>query len=94
MPGLVGLTRWGEIEELSGSRPGGRQTIHFYKELLGELSESAAIAVMAHELAHAWLNEHVNPSASALREKEADDLAVSWGFGTELKALEDETEPF
>jgi hypothetical protein len=70
------------------SRP--RQTITFYSELLDALSDPAATAVIAHELAHAWLNEHVRPEESGQREREADALARDWGFGPELRALDRE----
>ena len=69
-----------------------RQTITFYSSLLDELSDLAATAVIAHELAHAWLNEHVRPEESRRREREADDLARAWGFGPELDALDREAE--
>jgi Zn-dependent protease with chaperone function len=71
---------------------GGIQKITFYSELLDQLSDAAALAVLAHELAHAWLNEHVAPEQSKSREKEADRLAKSWGFTEELDALANETE--
>ena len=51
------------------------------------------LAVMAHELAHAWLNEHIRPEASSAREDDADMLAEMWGFDGELEALASETEP-
>jgi predicted SprT family Zn-dependent metalloprotease len=88
----VGMTRYGLVE---GGRngPGARQRIAFYTELLDELSDSAAEAVIAHELAHVWLNEHLRPEQSKRREKEADDLAREWGFAPELEALERETLP-
>jgi len=67
-----------------------RQTITFYTSLLDALSDPAATAVIAHELAHAWLNEHVRPEESREREREADALAMEWGFGPELDALDRE----
>ena len=67
-----------------------RQTITFYTSLLDALSDPAATAVIAHELAHAWLNEHVRPEESREREREADALAREWGFGPELDALDQE----
>lgn len=85
----VGLTRYSDVKFLViFSRPS--QTITFYSELMDALSDGAAEAVIAHELAHAWLNEHVEPEESAQREKEADSLARSWGFGSELDALDKE----
>jgi len=51
------------------------------------------VAVMAHELAHAWLNEHLRPEASKTREDDADMLAEMWGFEAELAALAEQTEP-
>jgi hypothetical protein len=50
------------------------------------------MAVIAHELAHSWLNEHVSPGQSLKRESEADALARRWGFGHELNELDNETE--
>jgi len=99
MPGLVGLTRWGALSYLTGPRGkgstacNGRQTITFYTVLLSQLSEAAATGVIAHELAHAWLNEHVSPEDSEAREREAERLARLWGFGRELDTLDGETEP-
>ena len=88
---IVGLTRYSRTRFfLVLSRP--RQTITFYTYLLGALSDSAATAVIAHELAHAWLNEHVKPEESKERELEADNLAREWGFGPELDALDREAE--
>jgi len=85
----VGLTRYSRVKYfLVFSRP--RQTITFYSALLGALSDPAATAVIAHELAHAWLNEHVRPEESMRREGEADSLARDWGFGPELDALDRE----
>jgi SprT-like family len=88
---MVGLTRYSRVTFLVVfSRP--RQTITFYSRLFDELSDPAAVAVVAHELAHAWLNEHVKPEDSKEREAEADRLAREWGFGTELDALDSEAE--
>ena len=96
LPGVVGLTTY----VIGGYAPSGvtkvepkAHTITFYTELLDQLSDKAVMAVMAHELAHAWLNEHVRPEASAAREEDADMLAEMWGFGPELEALSAETEP-
>ncbi len=87
----VGLTRYSTVRHIIVfSKP--KQTITFYSDLLDQLSDSAAEGVIAHELAHAWLNEHVAPVQSAEREKEADDLAKEWGFSPELNALDDEAE--
>ena len=82
LPGLVGLTRWS----------GGRQTVTFYSLLLDELSDKAYSAIIAHELAHAWLNEHDKPEESARREREADELVARWGFGEELSELSRQAE--
>lgn len=57
-----------------------------------QLSEMSRVAVVAHELAHARLNDNVAPDDSATREEECDALAEEWGFGDELKALADETD--
>jgi len=91
-PGLVGLTKWGELS-YGRTTEEGIQFITFYTDLLSQLSEKASIGVIAHELAHAWLNEHVYPEDSQVREREADELARRWGFEKELDALDLETEP-
>ena len=75
------------------SKPNGRHEITFYSSLLDRLSDEAVVAVMAHELAHAWLNEHLGPEASDQREEDADALAEMWGFEHEIRVLERETEP-
>jgi len=96
LQGLVGLTSYSfsEYKLKRGWRSGGgRHIITFYSGLLNQLSCSAAVGVIAHELAHAWLNEHVKPDQSERREREADELAESWGFREELAALSDETDP-
>lgn len=105
MPGLVGLTRWsgrdwredgereGDDSDYRGRAPRGTQTITYYSLLLDQLSDEACVAVIAHELAHAWLNEHVLPHQSPEREREADELAASWGFGRELAQLNCEADP-
>lgn len=99
LPGLVGMTRWSARGQDAddgraslGQRCQGRQTITYYSSLLDYLSDGAYIAVIAHELAHAWLNEHVLPHQSAQREREADELAARWGFEEELAQLESEAE--
>jgi Zn-dependent protease with chaperone function len=87
----VGLTRYSDLKFLLVfSRP--KQTITFYSNLFDALSDKAGLAVIAHELAHAWLNEHVKPEESRNRELEADRLAREWGFGAELRALDREAE--
>ncbi len=68
------------------------QRIELYVDILLQLSERARVAVVAHELAHAWLNDNVRPEESRRREAESDELARKWGFGGELDALADETE--
>ncbi len=73
--------------------PSSRHIITFYSSLLERLSDDSVMAVMAHELAHAWLNEHIGPEASMRREDDADMLAEMWGFTKELAALAEETEP-
>ena len=99
MKGLVGLTTYCCVELQKGLRRRRRQgnevsqTITFYSELLNQLSDSAAIGVIAHELAHSWLNEHVSPEASKKRETEADELARRWGYAQYLDALVAETMP-
>lgn len=88
---LVGLTKYSRVRHIIVfSKP--RQTMTFYSDLLSQLSDRAAEGVIAHELAHAWLNEHVVPAESPEREKEADHLAREWGFGAELDALDREAE--
>jgi Zn-dependent protease with chaperone function len=69
-----------------------RQEIFLYKDILDQLSDNAVVAIVAHEFAHAWLNEHVYPVQSSERETEADGLAFNWGFHSEIEALESETE--
>jgi hypothetical protein len=86
----VGLTRYSRVRYLFFTRP--RQTITFYSSLMDSLSAPAVTAIIAHELAHAWLNEHVSPEESSSREREADALARKWGFGRELDALDQEAE--
>ena len=97
LPGLVGLTTYKLDERYQAGSPKAspdhRNTVTFYTGLLGQLSDEAIEAVMAHELAHAWLNEHVGPEASKQREEDADILAEMWGFGPQLHALANETEP-
>lgn len=96
MKGLVGLTTYCCIQTeraVEGPKRAPTQKITFYSELLNEISDKAAIGVIAHELAHAWLNEHVRPDSTVKREKEADDLARKWGYGVYLDALAEETEP-
>ena len=92
---LAGLTTYSPPEHggwrETGYSPGeGHQTITFYSEKLDQLSDSGALAVVAHELAHAWLNEHVHPEESKSRERETDELARKWGFAQELEALDEE----
>ena len=87
----VGLTKYSDLKFLMVfSRP--KQTITFYSSLFDALSDKAALAVIAHELAHAWLNEHIRPEESRSRELEADRVAREWGFGEELDALDKEAE--
>lgn len=96
LPGVVGLTTFslenyapnGVVREESG-----RHTITFYTNLMDKLTDRAVVAVMAHELAHAWLNEHLRPEASKTREDDADMLAEMWGFDEELASLAEQTEP-
>jgi len=97
LEGLVGLTKYViagyKIKGRGKVRSIGRHILTFYSSLLGQLSDESIVAIMAHELAHAWLNEKVKPEESQAREKEADTLAKRWGFGAELKSLASETEP-
>ncbi len=96
LPGVVGLTKF-SVEAYAprgiAIEPSGAHTVTFYSSLLEKLSDKAVMAVMAHELAHAWLNEHVRPEASKLREEDADMLVQMWGLESELEALEAETDP-
>jgi hypothetical protein len=98
MGGLVGLTTYCCVESEDGARQERRnlptQRITFYRELLDQLSDDAAIGVIAHELVHSWLNEHTSPDPSKKRETEADELARKWGYGRYLDALEVETIPY
>lgn len=95
--GLVGLTTVSvegyEMNRRGEFKPNGRHEITFYSSLLDRLSDGAVVGVMAHELAHAWLNEHLGPEASKQREQDADMLAEMWGFESEMQVLERETEP-
>jgi hypothetical protein len=97
LQGLVGLTTFSvegyQMNQKEEFKPKGRHEITFYSSFLDRLSEDAVVAVMAHELAHVWLNEHVGPEASKQREEDADLLAEMWGFQSEMRALERETEP-
>ena len=96
--GTVGLTtyRRDDSSPTGGGKTAVRaaQTITFFSELLDRLSNDAAKGVIVHELAHAWLNEHVAPRSSRHREAEADELARSWGYGSYLDALDAETTSF
>ncbi len=89
---MVGLTTYCCVEYGPKEARGPSQRIILYRELMGQLSDAAATAVVAHELAHAWLNEHVKPEQSRRREREADELAREWGFSSELSSLESEAE--
>jgi len=97
LQGLVGLTTFSvegyQMNQKGEFKPHGRHEITFYSSLLDRLSDGAVVAVMAHELAHAWLNEHLGPEASKQREQDADMLAEMWGFESEIQVLERETEP-
>lgn len=86
----VGLTKCTSSAGRPGSLP--TQSLSFYQQLMDQLSDTAAVAVIAHELAHAWLNEHDSPEESRQREPDADSLARMWGFGPELDALDAEAE--
>jgi hypothetical protein len=95
---LAGLTRRITYERRFRLGPaGGRedemtvQKIELYSEVLLQLSEMSRVAVVAHEIAHAWLNDNLRPEDSEEREMKSDELARSWGFGAELDALADET---
>ena len=94
MEGLAGLTNYCCVTMKGNRKARGQhiQTITLYSELLDELSGDSSIGVIAHELAHAWLNEHERPEESQKREKEADELARRWGYGKYLDALSAETD--
>ena len=95
MKGLVGLTTYCCVTTKSDAKRSKKpavQRITFYSELLDEISDESAIGVIAHELAHAWLNEHTFPEDSKKRELQADELARGWGYGGYLDALAAETE--
>lgn len=96
LPGVVGLTTFyveGYAPNGVAKEELGTHTITFYTNLMDKLTDRAVVAVMAHELAHAWLNEHLRPEASETREDDADMLAEMWGFEEELAALAEQTEP-
>jgi Zn-dependent protease with chaperone function len=99
-PTLAALTHYVKHEEVISTRGNqGRrrevetQTINLYANLLVRLSDDAVMAILVHELAHAWLNEHVKPEDSPEREEASDELARRWGFGAQIAALERETLP-
>jgi len=96
LPGVVGLTTF-SLESYAPNgvarEESGCHTITFYTNLMDKLTDRAVVAVMAHELAHAWLNEHLRPEASKTREDDADMLAEMWGFDGKLAALAEQTEP-
>jgi Zn-dependent protease with chaperone function len=99
-PTLAAYTHYVRQEEVISTRGNhGRrrrvetQAIYLYEDLLGRLSEAGVKAVLVHELAHAWLNQHVQPEDSAEREAASDELARAWGFGNEIAVLEHETLP-
>jgi len=96
LPGVVGLTTFyveGYAPNGVAKEESGAHTVTFYTNLMDKLTDRAVVAVMAHELAHAWLNEHLRPEASKTREDDADMLAEMWGFEEELAALAEQTEP-
>ena len=96
LPGVVGLTTYtveGYAPNGVAAEDSGAHTITFYTNLMDKLTDRAVVAVMAHEFAHAWLNEHLRPEASETRENDADMLAEMWGFEDELAALAEQTEP-
>jgi len=96
LPGVVGLTTFcveGFAPNGVATEESGTHSITFYTDLMDKLTDRAVVAVMAHELAHAWLNEHLRPEASKTREDDADMLAEMWGFEAELAALAEQTEP-
>jgi len=96
LPGVVGLTTFcveGYAPNGIAREEEGAHTITFYTHFMDKLTDRAVVAVMAHELAHVWLNEHLRPEASKTREDDADMLAEMWGFEAELAALAEQTEP-
>ena len=96
LPGVVGLTTFyveGYAPNGVAKEESGAHTVTFYTNLMDKLTDRAVVAVMAHELAHVWLNEHLRPEASKSREDDADMLAEMWGFQEELSALAEQTEP-
>jgi len=96
LPGVVGLTTFyveGYAPNGVAKEESGAHTVTFYTNLMDKLTDRAVVAVMAHELAHVWLNEHLRPEASKSREDDADMLADMWGFQEELSALAEQTEP-
>ncbi len=95
MKGLVGLTTYCCVTaERAQEHPNlpATQTITFYSDLFDEISDESAVGVIAHELAHAWLNEHTFPEDSKKRELQADELARKWRYGGYLDALAAETD--
>lgn len=59
-------------------------------DLLKNAPPAAIIGVLAHEIAHVWRLKHMyRVSRRDAEEIEADDLAISWNFGLELKCFKD-----
>jgi len=78
--GIVGLTEYDTLRQ--------KQSIKFYKSILSKMPDEAVVGVIAHEFAHAWLNEKAYPSTSKRREAEANKIASRWGFRKEIRALQ------
>jgi hypothetical protein len=67
-----------------------KQRITFYSHYLDRLPDKAVVAIMAHEISHAWLNDHIGPEQSDRREKQVDRLVLKWGFRPEVDNLNQE----
>lgn len=58
--------------------------IYLDTELLKKYDDDVAMAIIAHELAHHYLDHHLDFTSDGLeKEYEADELARKWGFNVE-----------
>jgi len=67
--------------------------VNFPYSLLLDRSAMALQGTIAHELAHVYLEHNLSPDrAPEVREDEADQLAISWGFREGIETLRREQE--
>jgi predicted Zn-dependent protease with MMP-like domain len=77
-------------DEISIVKIGTERCITLYENDCLTISNNAVIAVIAHELGHAYCHITINsPSSDA----EANRVASAWGFKDELAILEHERQP-